>query len=262
MSGQCQKTELLQELENRKNEWYDDNLTHYTRNYKTVLLGACGVGKTSLVNRHVRGIFNSESESTIGASFCTNKITTSIGDIMLSIWDTAGQERYASLVPLYYRGAGIVLVVFDMTNIESFNRAKQWIDTIEDSITNSQGRNSNVTIILIGNKIDKGTHIIRKLEEDARVYANTKDILFIKTSARNGNGVIEVFATAIIEKLRTEMKEKHNYNDDKQDTVCIEAIPERNIFASCLGMIPIITPSYWTKSNQIPNNQKNNDSIN
>ena len=85
---------------------------------KMVLMGAAGVGKSSLILRWVRGIFNEHMESTIGAAFLTKSIFDR--DLKIEIWDTAGQERYSSLSPMYYRQSSIAIVVVDITDINSF----------------------------------------------------------------------------------------------------------------------------------------------
>ncbi|KAL8257749.1 hypothetical protein R6Q59_029790 [Mikania micrantha] len=84
---------------------------------KLVLLGDSGVGKSCIVLRFVRGQFDPTSKVTVGASFLTQTIALQDSTtVKFEIWDTAGQERYAALAPLYYRGAAIAVVVYDITN--------------------------------------------------------------------------------------------------------------------------------------------------
>uniref|UniRef100_A0A2P2KZE9 Ras-related protein RHN1-like n=1 Tax=Rhizophora mucronata TaxID=61149 RepID=A0A2P2KZE9_RHIMU len=94
---------------------------------KLVLLGDMGTGKTSLVLRFVKGQFFDFQESTIGAAFFTQVLSLNEVTIKFDIWDTAGQERYHSLAPMYYRGAAAAVVVYDITSMESFERAKKWV---------------------------------------------------------------------------------------------------------------------------------------
>jgi len=250
MSTHNTNKELLERtIELRRDEWNGSDLRHKTRNYKTVLLGACGVGKTSLVNRHLRGTFDFGSESTIGASFCTNNVKTSVGIVKLSIWDTAGQERYASLIPMYYRDANIALVVFDLTDIDSFERAKYWIDTVNASRTNPQAVSSNIDIILIGNKKDKDENLIQRLDREANEYAKEQGITFIKASARTGDGVVEIFSTAVVSKLKKEDEYGANANDgDGGLIIDINDQPKANLFSSCFGMPTFLTMDYWKSS--------------
>jgi len=99
---------------------------------KLVLLGHSGVGKSCIVLRFVRGQFDNNSKVTIGASFLSQ--TVSLHDnttVKFEIWDTAGQERYSSLAPLYYRGASAATVVYDITNAESFQKARFWVKELQ-----------------------------------------------------------------------------------------------------------------------------------
>jgi small GTP-binding protein len=95
-------------------------------NYKVSLVGRSGVGKSSFAVRIVRDTFHSDQEATIGAAFLTKQIKTNPGDIpsiiQLQIWDTAGQERYHSLVPMYTRGAHILILCVDSPDINSLQR--------------------------------------------------------------------------------------------------------------------------------------------
>ncbi|XP_019150585.1 PREDICTED: ras-related protein RABF2a-like [Ipomoea nil] len=89
-----------------------------------VLLGDVGAGKYSLVLHFVKGQFVEFQESTIGAAFFSQTVAINDATVKFEIWDTAGQERYHSLAPMYYRGAAAAIIVYDITNQESFERAK------------------------------------------------------------------------------------------------------------------------------------------
>ncbi|KAJ9688457.1 hypothetical protein PVL29_014230 [Vitis rotundifolia] len=118
---------------------------------KLVLLGDMGTGKTSLVLRFVKGQFYDFQESTIGAAFFTQVLSLNEATIKFDIWDTAGQERYHSLAPMYYRGAAAAVVVYDITSMDSFERAKKWVQELQ-----RQG-NPNLLMILVANKADLET---------------------------------------------------------------------------------------------------------
>ncbi|KNZ54886.1 hypothetical protein VP01_2823g4 [Puccinia sorghi] len=87
-----------------------------------------GVGKTSIVHRYTTGSFSYSLTSTIGASFCTKKLSVDGCKVRLQIWDTAGQERFRSMAPMYYRGANAAILVYDITNMESFFDIQNWLD--------------------------------------------------------------------------------------------------------------------------------------
>eukprot|EP01083_Nonionella_stella_P183663 664337_1 len=117
--------------------------------FKLVLLGDSAVGKSSLVLRFVKGTFSEYQDSTIGAAFLTQTVNIEPDtSVKFEIWDTAGQERYHSLAPMYYRGAAAAVIVYDITSMQSFSRAKAWVLEL-------QKRGSpDVVIALAGNKCD------------------------------------------------------------------------------------------------------------
>ena len=161
--------------------------------FKLVLLGDSAVGKSSLVLRFVRGQFFEYQESTIGAAFLTQTVALNDTTVKFEIWDTAGQERYHSLAPMYYRGAAAAVVVYDITNRDTFQRAKQWVKELQ-----RQG-NANIVIALAGNKSDLSSK--RKVEpEEAESYASDNGIFFMETSAKTATNVNELFV-AIARKL-------------------------------------------------------------
>ncbi|CAH8256995.1 unnamed protein product [Arabidopsis lyrata] len=100
-------------------------------NAKLVLLGDVGAGKSSLVLRFVKDQFVEFQESTIGAAFFSQTLAVNDATVKFEIWDTAGQERYHSLAPMYYRGAAAAIIVFDVTNQASFERAKKWVQELQ-----------------------------------------------------------------------------------------------------------------------------------
>jgi Ras-related protein Rab-5C len=131
--------------------------------YKVVTLGSSGVGKTSLMVRLVHEAFVEDQSSTIGASFLIKKMNLGMVDmaneakevtynLVFEIFDTAGQERYESLAPLYYRSANVAIIIYDVTNRESWDRAKRWVTTIEEVHVGIEP----ILIVVLGNKIDIG----------------------------------------------------------------------------------------------------------
>lgn len=127
--------------------------------FKLVLLGESAVGKSSLVLRFVKGQFHEFQESTIGAAFLTQTLCLDDTTVKFEIWDTAGQERYHSLAPMYYRGAQAAIVVYDITNTDTFVRAKNWVKELQ-----RQAR-PDIVIALAGNKSDLGQKRMVEYEE-------------------------------------------------------------------------------------------------
>lgn len=169
--------------------------------FKLVLLGESAVGKSSIVHRFVKDSFDDFRESTIGAAFLTQTIQLDENTtIKFEIWDTAGQERYKSLAPMYYRNANAAVVVYDITQEASLERAKSWIKELQ------RQANQDLVIALAGNKLDLESE--RKVaKETAQAYATEEGLLFFEVSAKTGQGVKEIFQS-IAEKLPLESQIK------------------------------------------------------
>ncbi|EGE05062.1 ras-like GTP-binding protein, partial [Trichophyton equinum CBS 127.97] len=130
---------------------------------KIVVLGAQGVGKTSLVQRYVRNSFSKTAPaSTVGASFVTKRVLDSTSDtiVRLQIWDTAGQERFRSISRLYYRGAHAGLLCYDITDERSFDEMRGWLLELKQNLGggNTTGADSEaadgLVIHVVGTKSD------------------------------------------------------------------------------------------------------------
>ncbi|SMY23852.1 unnamed protein product [Zymoseptoria tritici ST99CH_1A5] len=169
--------------------------------FKLVLLGESAVGKSSLVLRFVKDQFDDYRESTIGAAFLTQTIALDEQTtVKFEIWDTAGQERYKSLAPMYYRNANCAVVVYDITQASSLDKAKAWVKELQ------RQANENIIIALAGNKADLVAEQPDKRAvptADAEAYAREANLLFFETSAKTAENVKELF-TAIAKKLPIE----------------------------------------------------------
>ncbi|DBA84687.1 hypothetical protein WJX77_003228 [Trebouxia sp. C0004] len=154
---------------------------------KLVLLGDSGVGKSCLVLRYVRGQFDPTSKVTVGAAFMSHSVHLPDGTtIKFEIWDTAGQERYASLAPLYYRGASAAAVVYDITNEDTFAKAKHWVSELR------KNAGGNLVVILVGNKTDLAEDRVIS-EEEGQEHATRNNMLFVETSAKTAANTSELF---------------------------------------------------------------------
>jgi small GTP-binding protein len=102
---------------------------------KLVLCGNAAVGKTSITMRYKEGVFKKVHEPTLAGAYQEKKVKTKTGEeIQLNIWDTAGDERFRSIMPLYYRDAEIALLVFDLTDPESFKGIDYWLGELEEKV--------------------------------------------------------------------------------------------------------------------------------
>ncbi|KAK1396452.1 ras-related protein RABF1 [Heracleum sosnowskyi] len=154
---------------------------------KLVLLGDSGVGKSCIVLRFVRGQFDPSSKVTVGASFLSQTIALQDSTtVKFEIWDTAGQERYAALAPLYYRGAAIAVVVYDITNPDSFNKAQYWVKELQ------KHGSPDIVMALVGNKAD--LHEKREIQVQEGIdYAEKNGMFFIETSAKTADNINQLF---------------------------------------------------------------------
>ena len=169
---------------------------------KVVIIGDSGVGKTAIMNRYLYDKFDSESMPTIGSSMQSRQVEVpGEGTIKLTLWDTAGQEKFRSLARMYFQDAEAALIVYDVTYPESFEAAKTWVKDLKE--------NSNVedmVLAIIGNKSDMMDKYAVQLEE-AHTFASSVGAEIVKeTSARDNNGVNEVFqlvAAKLIKKAKS-----------------------------------------------------------
>ncbi|KAG2196266.1 hypothetical protein INT47_012488 [Mucor saturninus] len=153
---------------------------------KLVLLGESAVGKSSLVLRFVHKHYTDNRNATIGAAFLSQKCQLEDRVIKFEIWDTAGQERFHSLAPMYYRNAQSAIVVYDLTQYASYDRAKQWVQELHKQA------GQNIVIALVGNKLDLAES--RQVStEEATNYAASHDLLFHETSAKDAIHVDDLF---------------------------------------------------------------------
>ena len=156
--------------------------------FKILLIGDSGVGKSCLLLRFADDSWTDSHISTIGVDFKIKTLNCDGKIIKLQIWDTAGQERFRTITSSYYRGAQGIILVFDCTDMESFNNVKQWLGEIDRYAC------ENVNRLLVGNKSDLTSK--RAVETaSAKEFADSLGIPFLETSAKNATNVEEAFIT-------------------------------------------------------------------
>ncbi|XP_032834457.1 ras-related protein Rab-6A-like [Petromyzon marinus] len=156
------------------------------RKFKLVFLGEQSVGKTSLITRFMYDSFDNTYQATIGIDFLSKTMYLEDRTIRLQLWDTAGQERFRSLIPSYIRDSAAAVVVYDITNVNSFQQTTKWIDDVRTE------RGGDVVIVLVGNKTD----LVEKRQipfEEGEQKAKDLNVMFIETSAKTGYNVKQMF---------------------------------------------------------------------
>ena len=154
--------------------------------FKLLLIGDSGVGKSCLLLRFADDTYTESYISTIGVDFKIRTIDLDAKTIKLQIWDTAGQERFRTITSSYYRGAHGIIVVYDTTDLESFNNVKQWLHEID------RYASENVNKLLVGNKSDLTSKRAVSFDQ-AKEFADSLGIEFIETSAKNSTNVEKAF---------------------------------------------------------------------
>lgn len=155
------------------------------KQYKIVLLGKSGVGKSSIASRYINEIFEKDIQSTIGAAFMTKIININDSELKIDLWDTAGQERYNSMIPLYYRAAHAAIIVYDICDQSTFTCAKEWVIKLRQN-------NPKTIIYLVGNKIDLNGLRQVKFEIVAN-YIKINHLSHREVSAKNNTNISQTF---------------------------------------------------------------------
>jgi len=183
------------------------------RKFKLVFLGEQSVGKTSLITRFMYDSFDNTYQATIGIDFLSKTMYLEDRTVRLQLWDTAGQERFRSLIPSYIRDSTVAVVVYDITNANSFHQTSKWIDDVRTE------RGSDVIIMLVGNKTDLSDKRQVSTEEGER-KAKELNVMFIETSAKAGYNVKQLFR-----RVAAALPEMESTENKKVDTVDLRPNP-------------------------------------
>ena len=156
--------------------------------FKVIFLGDSSVGKSNIILKYYKNIFYKNSKSTVGVEFYSKVITTQENkNIKIQIWDTAGQERFKSITTSYYKGAKGAIIVYDITRRGTFDNVREWYKDIK-----SMADNTNIVIMLIGNKCDLINERVVSTEEGKR-EAEMNGMAFMETSALDGTNIQNAF---------------------------------------------------------------------
>ena len=190
--------------------------------FKMIVVGDQNTGKSCILNRYANNIFEENYQATIGLDFQTKIVTINNQDVHLTLYDTAGQEKFRSLIPMYIREAQIILIVYDVTNKESFESIPKWFTDILNV------KNDEAVFVLIGNKIDLTDN--RKVTYDeGKKLANEKNIIFEELSAKNGTNFNELFNNKIYDAIYKKFKNKFDEIDKNQNNLYKDINTENNL---------------------------------
>ena len=167
--------------------------------YKTIIVGAPSVGKSSLVRRYQTGEFRETHTATIAADLSAITFDFPTGKVVLTVVDVGGQETFAALRNRFYVGAHHLIFVYDMTNKETFKRITPLFEALSDKIC-IQG-DQHVAGSLVANKSDLKAEAVID-EQEGRMLAHLLDLEYFETSARTGDNVSEMFLYAASESRR------------------------------------------------------------
>ncbi len=162
--------------------------------FKILLIGNAAVGKSSLLLRYCEDTWDPTYNSTIGVDFKVKNIMINDSNIKMQFWDTAGQERFKTIVSSYYRNIEAIVIMFDLTNFDSFNDINRWIEE------RNKYCNSSVLTFFVGTKSDLKKQIVVTQDIIDNLCKQFNSI-YIETSAKDNINVNKVFETICIELL-------------------------------------------------------------
>ena len=190
-----------------------NNESNFDNTIKLLLIGDSSVGKTNFIFRFVENRFQTVHLTTIGFDFKSKIVTlpNSKKTLKLQIWDTAGQERYMSLNQNLFLKVHGVILMYDISNRESFDHLTKWLDLIKDAI-------NDIPIVLVGNKIDKEEERLVSYNEGEQL-AKELNISFFESSGKENKNVKEPFYSLceeIINKMKNERTSTNNFSINNQ----------------------------------------------
>ena len=162
----------------------------YSYSVKFIIVGDSSVGKSNILLRFSRNIFDSGHQATLGIEFANKHLIYNNTDYLIQIWDTAGQENFRSVTRAYYKASAVAMVVYDITKEETFEHIQSWLKDCKDLAPKT------VLLVLVGNKTDlEDQRVISK--ERGENLAKENNMMFFETSAKSGKGIEEAFQKSI-----------------------------------------------------------------
>ena len=185
--------------------------------FKIILIGSVSVGKTSIFNKFISGEFNLKYKSTITAE-CKSKYLKVNKNLFakLNIWDTCGSEIYRAVTKQYYRGSNGAILIFDLTDQNTFNDLKKWIKDIKNY------GEKNTQVIIVGNKLDLVGQ--RKVSHSqAANFCRENNYKYIEASAKDGTNLLKIFEELTFDLANNHQKQREKEINKKYKVKTLEA---------------------------------------
>ena len=210
-----------------------DDSEEYEMMIKVILIGDSGVGKTNIMSKFLKNQFLEDSKATVGVEFGSKLFIQQGHKIKAQIWDTAGQEKYKAITSAYYKGSKGALVIYDITQKETFANIEKWVNDLK-----CKG-DPKITIIIIGNKNDlEEKRQISK--EQGEEKAKSFGCAFLETSAFSGDNIekaFEMMVKEIYDKFTSDIggddEEELDSNEKGEDLKLENVNPHNNEKKKC-----------------------------
>nr|XP_056701179.1 ras-related protein Rab-7b [Euleptes europaea] len=176
---------------------------------KIIIIGALGVGKTSLLLQYIHKTFHEDYQTTLGASVLSKMVVVDNTILKLQIWDTGGQERFRSMVSTFYKGADGCVLAFDVTDEDSFESLNYWRKDFLQKVAPTE---QSFPMVVLGNKIDLKEREVSK--EEASLWCLKKNIAYFEVSAKDDINVVQAFETLSRQALSRYQGTIENYLTD------------------------------------------------
>ena len=180
--------------------------------FKIIIIGDSGVGKSCFLLQFTEGDFKEDHNVTIGVEYGAKVLSVAGKNIKLQIWDTAGQESFRAITRTFYRNANGVILMYDLTRVESFNSLVDWLKEVK------QNSDPDVAIYLVGNMSDLETEEREVETQRAELFVQENGLSgWIEASAKTANNVQEVFQK-VAELLYQRQQERDSKTTPKPDS--------------------------------------------
>lgn len=194
--------------------------------FKIIVVGNPMVGKSSFIFRYVHGRFNARFKPTIGVDFALKKIERENNEIVrLQIWDIAGQERFGSLTRVYYRDAAACIIMFDVSEAQSFYDVAKWKQDVDKKVLLKDG--NPVPCMLLGNKTDLSTRCIQ--DEEIKIFSKEHSFIGWTTMSVKENVNVDLPMIFLVEKLMADINNSRSpFPEDFTDSDGNIRLPEED----------------------------------